>query len=66
MKLTAQERKALKDNQFALPGRRYPIQDKAHAEAAKARADEMYKRGYLTRDEHTVILQKANAVIAKG
>jgi hypothetical protein len=33
-KLTSQQRKSLPDSAFALPGRRYPIQDPAHARNA--------------------------------
>ena len=36
-KLTARGRKRLKKTSFALPGRRYPIHDKAHARNALAR-----------------------------
>jgi hypothetical protein len=35
--LTAKKRKQLPDSAFALPGRRYPIHDKAHARNALAR-----------------------------
>lgn len=35
--LTSGGRKRLKDSDFALPGRRYPIHDKAHAKNALAR-----------------------------
>jgi hypothetical protein len=35
--LTTKRRKELKDSDFALPGRRYPIQDEAHALNALAR-----------------------------
>jgi hypothetical protein len=34
MKLTAGARNDIKPSNFALPGRRYPIEDKGHAEAA--------------------------------
>lgn len=34
MKLTAHARNDIKPSNFALPGRRYPIEDKGHAEAA--------------------------------
>ena len=34
-KLTTQARKKLSSDQFALPGGRYPIEDKAHARDAK-------------------------------
>ena len=36
--LTTKGRKALATGSFALPGRRYPIEDKAHARNALARA----------------------------
>ena len=39
-KLTAQARNALSGTSFALPGRRYPIQDRSHAANAKARVSQ--------------------------
>lgn len=39
-KLTTAARKALPAKDFAGPGRSYPVEDKAHAMAAKARAAE--------------------------
>lgn len=39
-KLSAEERKKLPDSDFALPGRRYPIHDEAHARDALARVDQ--------------------------
>jgi hypothetical protein len=35
--LNTKERKSLPASDFALPGRRYPIEDRAHARAALAR-----------------------------
>lgn len=40
MKLTAARRKALPKKDFALPGGRYPIEDKNHARNALARASQ--------------------------
>jgi hypothetical protein len=37
MKLTAATRKAIPTKSFALPGRRYPIEDANHARAALSR-----------------------------
>jgi hypothetical protein len=37
-KLTTKARNALPDSAFAGPGRSYPVEDKAHARNAKARA----------------------------
>ena len=39
-KLTGAERKHLASGSFALPGRRYPIEDKAHARNALARVSQ--------------------------
>jgi len=39
-KLTTKERNSLPSSTFALPGRRYPIPDKNHAENALARVSE--------------------------
>lgn len=36
-KLTAKSRNALPDSAFALPGRRYPIEDKTHQDNALSR-----------------------------
>jgi hypothetical protein len=37
-KLTAKSRKRLPEKDFALPGPRYPVEDKGHARAALSRA----------------------------
>lgn len=39
-KLTTKARKALPSSAFAGPGRSYPVEDKAHARNAKARASQ--------------------------
>jgi len=39
-KLTTRGRKQIKAENFALPGRRYPIQDKSHASNALARVSQ--------------------------
>lgn len=39
-KLTTKARKAIATSSFALPGRRYPIEDRAHAANAKARVSQ--------------------------
>jgi hypothetical protein len=36
-KLTAETRNKIPESEFALPGRRYPIEDKSHASNARAR-----------------------------
>jgi len=39
-KLTAAKRKKIPTGEFALPGRRYPIEDKAHARDALSRVSQ--------------------------
>ena len=39
-KLTAKGRKRIKPSNFALPGRRYPIHDRAHARSALQRVSQ--------------------------
>ena len=39
-KLTPSTRKKIPDGEFALPGRRYPIEDEAHARNALARVSQ--------------------------
>ncbi len=63
--LTTKSRNALSDRVFALPGRRYPIQDKAHAANAKARATQMLAKGKLTKEQAAKIKAKANAKLGK-
>ena len=60
-KLTTRQRKALPRSDFALPGGRYPIPDRAHAANAKARASQQYNAGNLSAAEKAKIDRKANA-----
>lgn len=39
-KLTTKKRNALKTSSFALPGRKYPIEDKSHAQNALSRVSQ--------------------------
>ena len=64
-KLTTEARKKLPKSAFALPGGRYPVEDKAHARDAKARASQGYNSGNLSAAEKAKVDQKADAVLAK-
>jgi hypothetical protein len=64
-KLTTEARKKLPKSAFALPGGRYPIEDKAHARDAKARASQGYNSGHLSAAEKAKVDQKADSVLAK-
>ena len=61
-KLTTSKRKSLPKSDFGLPGKRaFPMPDKAHAVAAKARATE-----FATPSQKAKIDAKANKIIKKG
>ncbi len=62
-KLTTRARKALPASAFAGPGRSYPVEDKAHARNAKARASQMAKAGKLSSGAKAKIDAKANKVL---
>ena len=60
-KLRAARRKRLAKSQFGLPGsRRYPLDTKARARNAKARAAQQVKRGKLSKSSQRKINAKAN------
>ena len=65
-KLRAAKRKKLPKSKFALPGsRKYPINDRAHAANAKARATQMYKKGKISASTRSKINARANRVLKK-
>lgn len=61
--LTTKRRKKLPDAKFAGPGRSYPVQDKAHARNAKARASQQVKKGHLSAAEVKRISSTADKVL---
>lgn len=66
-KITTKARKALSKSEFALPAeRKYPVDTKARAANAKARATQMEERGKLSPSEKKKIDAKANKVLGKG
>jgi hypothetical protein len=62
-KLTAKARKKLPKSAFAGPGRSYPVNDRAHAANAKARATQQVKAGNLAPAQAAAIKTKANKVL---
>ena len=65
--LRAKTRNKLPKEDFAEPDKRaYPIEDKAHARNAKARASQAVKAGRMSKAEAGKIDRKADAVIKKG
>ena len=64
--LDAKKRNRLSSKKFAEPDERaYPIEDKAHARNAKARASQAVKAGRMTKAEGAKIKDKADAVLKK-
>jgi hypothetical protein len=64
-KLSSAARKALPVSKFALPGGRFPVEDRAHAANAKARATQGVNRGTLSAAQAATVRRKANAVLGK-
>ena len=65
--LDTDKRDKLPDKAFAeLDKRAYPIEDKAHARNAKARASQAVKAGRMSEAEERRIDRKADAVLKKG
>jgi hypothetical protein len=66
-KLNTDVRKKLPATAFAEPKKRaYPVEDKAHARNAKARASQAAKAGRMSKAEEGKIDRKADAVLKKG
>lgn len=66
-KLSSSDRKSLPASAFALPGERaYPVEDKGHAIAAKARASEMEHKGVISKSTKAKIDTAANREIGKS
>ena len=65
-KLTTKKRNSLPKSDFALPGqRKYPVQDRSHAANAKARAQQQYDKGNISKGTLSKIDAKANKVLAR-
>lgn len=66
-KLTAKQRNKLPKKDFGLPDEeKYPMEDRSHAGNAKARAQQQYDKGNLSKDELNKIDRKANGILYKG
>lgn len=64
-KLTTKKRNALPSKDFAGPDRSYPVDTKARAGNAKARATQMVNKGKLSPSTKAKIVAKANKVLGK-
>jgi hypothetical protein len=65
-KLTSKSRDKIPKKEFGLPGeKKYPMEDRAHAANAKARASQMEKKGKLSSSSKAKIDAKANKILGK-
>ncbi len=65
-KLNAEERKKIPEEKFAEPEKRaYPIENKAHARTAKARASQAVKAGRMSKADEGRIDKKADRALGK-
>lgn len=65
-KLTTKARDDLPRKDFAGPNDSYPVENKAHARDAKARASEEEHKGKLSKSQEAKIDAKADKVLDKG
>lgn len=66
-KLSADARRSLPSKDFGLPGmKRFPVDTKARARNAKARAAQAYKDGRISKDQLDQIVKAADRKIAGG
>lgn len=65
-KLTTTKRKKIPKSDFGLRGeRKYPMEDKSHARAAKSRASQMEAKGKLSEAAKLKIDAKADRILGK-
>lgn len=64
-KLTAKSRNTLPANAFALPERKYPIEDRAHAVNALARVTQQVNAGNISSSDAAKVRAKANKKLGK-
>lgn len=64
-KLTTKEREKIPTKKFAGPDRSYPVEDRAHAGNAKARAQQQYNKGHISLNLLHEIDEKADRVLHK-
>jgi hypothetical protein len=64
-KLTTKARADIPGKEFAGPDRSYPVENKAHAKDAKARASEEEHKGKLSKGEEEHIDEKADKVLGR-
>jgi hypothetical protein len=65
-KLTSDQRKGMDPGQFALPGKRFPIEDKVHAQKALQLAPRSEKAGNITPEQEASVQRQARTKLKAG
>lgn len=63
--LTTKGRDRMAASKFALPGGRYPVNDKAHARNALSRASQQLAKGNLSPEQAATVRHKAHVVLGE-
>ncbi|MDE2255369.1 MAG: hypothetical protein KGL42_14055 [Betaproteobacteria bacterium] len=63
--LSTSQRKHMPQSYFALPGRRFPIPDASHAEAALRDAPRAVNAGNISRAQEATVDRKAHAFLKR-
>ncbi len=64
--LDAAQRNKMPKSEFGEPGeRKYPMPDRSHAADAKGRAEQMLKRGVISKSAYDKIMAKADRVLGE-
>jgi hypothetical protein len=64
-RLTTAQRKKLPSSTYALPGKKFPMPDKAHAIAAERLVGRSVKAGNITPAQAAIVKRKAKAKLGK-
>ncbi len=64
-KLTSKQRNKLPNSDFAGADRSYPVNDRSHAANAKARAQQQFDKGNMSKSQLSRIDSQANKVLSK-
>ena len=60
-RLTTEQRKSMSPSEYALPGKRFPLNDKTHEEKAIQLAPTSLHAGNISKAQEQEVIRKANA-----
>ena len=65
-KLAAKARKAMPQGEYALPGKRFPVNDINHARAALSGASRAENAGNITPAQKAKVVSRASGIISRA